>query len=76
MKDQSFEVIYTKWKEIIDLPPQKLGRFTPLYHVLVRPLKVMPWKIFLIVSFIFVGLLCVLLGSAIVNLVSLLQRGI
>jgi len=76
MTDQSFEIIQTKWKEIIDLPPQRLGWLTPAYHNMVKPLKVMPWPVFIVVSLVVVGSICIVLGTAIVKLVSILQRGI
>lgn len=71
--------IYTKfvrhWQEITDLPPQRLGVFTPAYKIVVRRLKVMPWPLLVLSSLLTVFGLYYVLGSTVIFLVSLLQRG-
>jgi len=64
-----------RWKETIDIPPQSIGPFTPIYKEVTKRLKVMPLPMVVAVSIIIVGLVVYLFGSSITKLVSLLQRG-
>ena len=73
--DVTYQRFVERWKQVMELPPQTLGPFTPFYKRLTKRLKIMPWPIFLLLSLILVIGLYLLLGSAITLLVSLLQRG-
>jgi len=64
-----------RWKETIDIPPQTIGPFTPIYKEVTKRLKVMPLPMVVAVSVAIVGLVVYLFGSSITKLVSLLQRG-
>ncbi len=75
MVDTTYQKFVRRWEQVVDLPPQTLGPFTPYYKRLVRRLKVMPWAILIGISIVIVGALYLLLGSAVTFLVSLLQRG-
>lgn len=73
--DITYEKFLRRFEEVLDLPPQRLGIFTPLYKSLVKKVKVMPWPWFLLVSVIIVLGVYMLIGSTITLLVSLLQKG-
>lgn len=75
MTDTTYKKFIARWEEVVGLPPQTLGPFTPIYKVLIRRLKVMPWPYFAFLAAAFVLILYFLLGSAITFLVTLLQRG-
>lgn len=75
MKDLLFDQIVSKWQEVVDLPPQKLGVFTPLYKRFTRILKKTPIPILFIVSVGLVLGIFFLLGPATIYIVELLQRG-
>lgn len=75
MADLLYQKFMTRWEEVIDLPPQRLGPLTPIYKMLVKRLKVMPWPVFLVGSVIVVFALYIFIGSAVTFLVTLLQRG-
>ena len=64
-----------RWEEVTDLPQQTLGPLTPMYRIITKRLKVMPWPAFVFASVLVVLSLYFLLGSTITFLVSLLQRG-
>lgn len=73
--DMTYQKFLRRFEEVLDLPPQRLGIFTPIYKSFVRRVKVMPWPWFLMVSIIIVLGLYMLAGSTITLLVSLLQKG-
>ena len=75
MSDFTYKKFVARWEEVLDVPPQTLGPFTPLYKTLIRRLKIMPWPYFVLLAAAFVLILYFLLGSAITFLVTLLQRG-
>lgn len=75
MKDVTYQKFVSRWKEVVDLPPQTLGPLTPIYKAFIRRLKVMPWPLFVLTAAALVLVLYFLLGSAITFLVTLLQRG-
>jgi hypothetical protein len=76
MTDPTYRKFVKRWQEVTDLPPQNVGPFTPMYHMIVRKLKVMPWPALVALSLLTVLLLYLLVGSAITFLVSILQRGV
>lgn len=71
----TYEKFLRRFEEVLDLPPQHLGPFTPLYKSFVKRVKVMPWPWFLLVSIVVVFGVYMLVGSTITLLVSLLQKG-
>jgi len=75
MRDVTYKKFIARWEEVVDLPPQTLGPFTPLYKALIRRLKVMPWPYFVLLATMVVLALYFLIGSTIALLVTLLQRG-
>jgi hypothetical protein len=64
-----------RWEEVVDIPPQTIGPFTPLYKAAVKRLKVMPWPLLVFSSVCIVILLYLLIGTAVTIVVSLLQKG-
>lgn len=75
MADTTYKQFVKRWQEVMELPPQRVGPLTPLYKLLVRRLKIMPWPAFILAAALFVVILYVVLGTAITILVSVLQRG-
>lgn len=75
MSDTTYRRFVKRWEEVMDLPPQTVGPLTPVYKMITRHLKVMPWPLLVVLSVMCVVLLYFILGSAITLLVSLLQRG-
>lgn len=75
MKDATYQKFVARWEEVIDLPPQALGPFTPLYKTLIRRLKIMPWPYFAGAAAALVLGIYFIVGSAITLLVTILQRG-
>ncbi len=75
MRDVTYKKFIARWEEVVDLQPQTLGPFTPLYKTLIRRLKVMPWPYFVLLATMVVLALYFLIGSTITFLVTLLQRG-
>jgi len=75
----STQTLYKKaeqhWKEVVDLPPQNVGPFTPLYKDITKRMKIMPWPLFLCVACVLVFGLYYLFGSGITLLTTILQRG-
>ncbi len=59
----------------MELPPQTVGPLTPIYKILVKRLKVMPWPVLVLGALFMVIGAYVTFGSAITLLVSVLQRG-
>ena len=76
MTDALYHKFVKRWEEVTDLPTQTVGPLTPFYKSAVKRLKVMPWPMLVIGSLFMVIGLYLLLGSAIVILTSVLQRGI
>ena len=70
-----FENFLRRWEEVTELPPQQFGRFTNVYKMVTGRIKTMPWLAFFGVSALVVGFVYLLLGSTIVWMVTLLQRG-
>ena len=74
MSDFTYKKFIARWEEVVDLQPQTLGPFTPLYKTLIRRLKVMPWPYFVLTAVTIVLGLYLLVGSTVTLLVSLLQE--
>lgn len=70
-----FENFLRRWEEVTELPPQQFGRLTNVYKMVTGRIKTMPWLAFFAVSALVVGSVYLLLGSTIVWIVTLLQRG-
>ncbi len=75
MSDVLYEKLVKHWEEVTELPPQRVGPFTPFYKEITKRLKVMPWPAITIVSILFVFGIYLVFGSDIATLVSVLQRG-
>jgi hypothetical protein len=75
MSDLTYDKFVKRWQQVTDLPPQTVGPFTPVYKMMTKRLKIMPWPALTIISILVVVAICFILGSAIPKLVSLLQRG-
>jgi hypothetical protein len=75
MKNQLYENFVAKWEEVMEVPPQTVGPFTPFYKKVTKKLKVMPFPVLIMLSIGIVFGICVLIGSTITLLVSILQRG-
>lgn len=75
MSDILYQKFVKRWEEVTELPPQTVGPLTPLYKMLVKRLKVMPWPFLFVISVGLVVGFYFLAGSTVTLLVSLLQRG-
>lgn len=75
MSDKVFDHIVSRWEQIIELEPQNVGPFTPLYKIITKRLKVMPWALLMGMSIVIVVLLFFFFGSSIIYIVETLQRG-
>ncbi|MEK7577548.1 MAG: hypothetical protein AAB492_02930 [Patescibacteria group bacterium] len=75
MVDALFTNFIKRWEEVTELPPQRLGKFTGVYKMFTGRVKTMPWIAFFVVSALVVGSVYFFLGSTIVWIVTLLQRG-
>lgn len=75
MADALYNKFVKRWEEVTELPPQTVGPLTPYYKSIVRRLKVMPWPVLVLASVVFVFSIYLLIGSAVVILTSVLQRG-
>lgn len=75
MSDITYQKFVKQWERVTDLPPQTLGPLTPVYKMITRRLKVMPWPWVIVLSAGVVTVLYYLIGSTVVFLTSLLQRG-
>lgn len=75
MKDVTYQKFVKRWQEVIDVPVQDVGPFTPLYKAMVKRLKVMPLPWLIVVGLIVVVCLYGVVGTSLVSFVSLLQRG-
>jgi hypothetical protein len=75
MSDALYHKFVKRWEEVTDLPTQTLGPLTPYYKSAVKRLKVMPWPVLVVAAILMVLGIYLLIGSAIVILTSILQRG-
>lgn len=75
MTDTTYQKFVKRWEEVTELPPQSLGPFTPLYKRITKHVKVMPFPWFVAVSLLIAFVLYLVFGSAIILLVSILQKG-
>lgn len=75
MTDTVYKKFVQRWEEVMDLPPQTLGPLTPLYKFMTRYLKVRPMPFLLAASLLLIGGVYYLIGSAVILLASILQRG-
>lgn len=75
MNDTVYKKFVKRWEEVTELPPQTLGPLTPWYKFAVCRLKVMPWPALVLVSAVAIVGMYLLIGSGIVLLVTILQRG-
>lgn len=76
MTDNLYQKFVKHWEEVTEVPPQNLGVLTPYYKFLASRLKDYPWVALILTGLLTVAALYFLLGSAIVAVTSLLQRGI
>lgn len=65
----------TKWQEIVELPTQNVGIFTPFYKRAIPYFKVAPWRFLIPVSFILAVLLAIIMEVSILQIASSLQKG-
>lgn len=75
MTDAIYNNVLKHFEEVTSLPPQKLGRLTPLYKEVTKRLKVMPWFVWGMLSIVLVFAMYLRFGSTLTFLVSTLQRG-
>jgi hypothetical protein len=75
MKDMVYERFQKKLNEVMEIPPQTVGPFTPYYKMLTKRLKIMPIPILIVVSVICICFLFLIFGSGITFITSMLQRG-
>jgi hypothetical protein len=74
-QDIVYQRFVKRWQEVTRVPPQTLGPLTPAYKAVTSRLKVMPWPVLVVVSIAAMVGLYFLIGSAVVFLTTLLQRG-
>lgn len=75
MNDKTFDSIVNRWNEIVDVPPQDVGKLTAYYKKITKRLKVMPWPVLFVLSVFVILLVFFLLGPAVIYLVEMIQRG-
>ena len=75
MTSTTYKNFVKRWENVMELPPQTVGPLTPVYKILVKRLKVMPWPVLVLGALCMVIGAYVVFGSAITLLVSILQRG-
>lgn len=75
MIDTTYQKFMKRWEEVMELPPQTLGPLTPLYKFITKRMKVTPLPWFVVVSVLLALGLYIVFGSAIILLVSILQKG-
>lgn len=75
MSDVLYQKFVERFEEVMELPPQRVGALTPMYKLVSRHLKVMPWPLFVGISLVTIIGMYIFIGSTITFLVSLLQRG-
>ena len=75
MKNLQYQKFLNKWKEVISIKPQTVGPLTPIYKKTASYLKIAPWRILIPLAFAAAILLAVILEAAILQIVSLLQKG-
>lgn len=73
--NRTYQLLVSKMLEVSSLPPQEVGRFTPVYKRFVPYLKFSPWKSVLCVSFAIATLLYLVFGIKVIHLASILQFG-
>lgn len=74
-KDLIYEQLRERMKEVSSLPPQRIGRLTPVWKKTAPIVKNSPFKVFTLGGLATSLLLWLLLGSALVRLVNILQYG-
>lgn len=74
-EDRVYQLLKIRMQEVSSLPPQSIGRFTPIYKVVVPYFKYYPWISLSLISAILVFCLYFLFGTTLVRLASLLQFG-
>lgn len=73
--DQLYERLRERMSSVSIVPPQEVGPFTPFWKTITHFFKTNPLKVFLTTGFISSIILWLLIGSALVRLVSILQYG-
>lgn len=74
-QDIVYQRFVKRWQEVTRIPPQTLGPLTPFYKAVTARLKVMPWPVLVVVATVTMVALYFAIGSAVVFLTTLLQRG-
>ncbi len=74
-RNTTYETVHARWQEVMVVPPQTMGVFTPFYKKTVPFLKNHPMRVLLIVSLIASFVLYIVWGVSLVSLVSRLQQG-
>lgn len=75
MNNSVYQKFLKRWDEVTDLPPQTFGPLTPYYKAVTKRLKVMPWPVLVVCAVVVVVGIYYVLGTSIIYLVSILQRG-
>jgi len=68
-------MLVQKMHEVSDIVPQSVGVFTPVYRRIIPYVKYAPWRVLIVGSMCTTLLIYLVLGSAIVRVVSILQHG-
>lgn len=73
--DHTYRLLVAKMHDVSSLSPQSVGPLSPMYHSIVPFFKHAPWRMFAAGSFVVTGILYLLFGVALINIVSVLQYG-
>ncbi len=74
-KDEFYQNLVAKMREVSQLPPQRIGPLTPFYKLVVPQFKYSPWKSGAAFSLLGTLFLYLIFGSLVVKLASILQFG-
>jgi len=75
MKSTLYENFYSRWQEVVELPPQTVGPLTPVYKRVAPFLKHAPWRILIPIALILVCLVALVHNLTAPQVASLLQKG-
>ena len=70
-----YQNFYSRWIEVVDLPPQTIGPLTPLYKRAVPFFKQAPWRILIPIALIIVCVVALVHNLTAPQVASLLQKG-
>lgn len=74
-QDLVYQNLVRKMQEILVVPPQNVGRFTPIYKAFAPYIKNIPWRILVPLAVVAAILVRLIGGVYLIKIVTLLQHG-